>query len=91
MAIKQSVINTFKRVGIDYESLEKQTEIVTVANRFGAGSCETTPLIARCIEWVYETSDAYEAGDFTVKTADFDRVRYFVAGEDMHAYSTCLD
>lgn len=91
MKIKQSVINTFNRVGINYEALMNRSDKVMVSNRFGGGTCETTPLIARCIEWVYATSNAYEFGNYKVKISDFDRVRYFVLAEDSNAYMTCLD
>ena len=89
--IKQSVINTFKRVGIDYKALEAQTQKVEVSNRFSGESCETTPLIAHLIAWVYEISNQYEAGEQTVKVSDFDRIRYFIAEVDGNAYSTCID
>ncbi len=89
--MKQSVINTLERVGIDYKPLLTRTDKVTVENRFGGGSCETSPLIARLIAWVYATNNAYETGDETVKIADFDRIRYFVLAEDQNAYNTCLD
>ena len=89
--IKQSVINTFKRVGIPYEELLKDEALVVIENRFGGGSCETTPLVASCIYWVYNTNNAYELGDRSVKITDFDRVRYFVLEQDQEAYMTCLD
>lgn len=89
MKIKQSVINTFERVGIDYKTLQDKTEKVVVSNRFGGGSCETSPLIARCIAWIYATNNDYERGIQTVKIADFDRVRYFILDTDSNAYSTC--
>ena len=91
MTIKQSVINTFNRVGIDYNSFVNKNDKVTVKNRFGGGSCEALPLIAECIRWVYATSNAYEAGDQTVNISDFDRVRYFILEVDPEAYSTCID
>ena len=34
MTIKQSVLNTFHRVGIDYNSFLNKNEKVTVSNRF---------------------------------------------------------
>lgn len=91
MNIKQSVKNTFDRVGIDYNSLENQTELVNVENRFGYGSCEVLPLVAKCIDWVYRTSNDYESGIQKVNLSDFDRVRYFVLEVDSNAYSVCLD
>ncbi len=89
--IKQSVINTLERVGIDYKALQDQTGKVTVENRFGGGSCETTPLIAYLIKWVYQTSNDYEAGNNKIKVSDFDRVRYFILEQDKDAYYTCID
>lgn len=89
--MKQSVINSFNRVGIDYLGLQDKTDKIKVDNRFGGGSCETSPLIAECIAWVYQTSNDYEAGVQAVKIQDFDRIRYFVAAEDNNAYMTCLD
>lgn len=89
--IKQSVINSFKRVGINHEPLVARTDTVEVDNRFGGGSAVTSPLVAACIAWVYKTSNAYEYGDYSVKIADFDRIRYFVLAEDSNAYMTCLD
>lgn|SRR5574343_239413 len=91
MNIKQSVINTFNRVGIPYEALLEQTGTVKVVNRFGYGSCETTPFVAHLIQWVYETSNRYERGDYKINISDFDRVRYFVLATDSKAYMTCLD
>lgn len=90
--IKNSVVNTFNRVGIPFESLmAHDNEVVTVSNRFGGGSCETTPLVKYLIGWVYNVSNAYENGDMTIKVSDFDRVRMFVLEEDNEAYYTCLD
>jgi len=91
MEIRQAVKNTLDRVGIDYASLEKETEKVEVSNRFGGGSCETTPLVATCIAKIYAISDAYEFGDHSVSIADFDRLRYFVLEVDPNAYSVCVD
>ncbi len=91
MTIKQSVINTFNRVGIDYKALQDKTDLIKVENRFGGGSCEVLPLIAYLIAWVYETSNNYEAGDQTVKLSDFDRVRYFILEQDSNAYNVCID
>lgn len=89
--IKQSVINSFNRVGINYLNFDNTIKGVRVENRFGGGACDTTVLIAECISWVYDTSNRYERGDFTVKTADFDRIRYFVLEQDSNAYMTALD
>lgn len=94
MPIKQSVINTFKRVGIDplvAQDLLDSKDKITVENRFGGGSCEVNLLIAILIKWVYKTSDAYEAGDHSVNVSDFDRVRYFILDQDSTAYNTCID
>ena len=91
MTIKQSVINTFNRVGIDYKALQDKTDKITVENRFGGGSCETSPLIAYLIAWVYKISNAYEAGDQSVNVSDFDRIRYFILDVDANAYNTCID
>ena len=89
--IKQSVINGFNRVGINYENFDNTIKGVTVHNRFGGGSCDTTALISELISWVYDTSNAFERGDYSVKVSDFDRIRYFVLAEDRKAYNTCLD
>jgi hypothetical protein len=89
--IKQSVLNTFKRVGINHEVLDNTQKTKTVENRFGGGICQTTELIAFLIDWVYVTSNAYEFGDYRVKIGDFDRIRYFILAEDSNAYMTCLD
>lgn len=101
MNIKQSVQNTFKRVGIDYEEIQRNSELmksihgiepkVEVRNRFSGESCEVSPLVATCIQWVYRTSNKYEEGDHSVKVSDFDRVRYFVLEVDKDAYYTCID
>lgn len=89
--IKQSVINTFNRVGINYLNFDNTIKGVTVYNRFGGGSCDTTVLIAELISWVYDTSNRYERGDYKVKISDFDRVRYFVLEQDSTAFMNCLD
>lgn len=92
MSIKQSVINTFNRVGIDYKAYEGKTDKnIEVYNRFSSGSCFTTPLIAHLIAWVYKTSNDYEAGTSKVNLSDFDRVRYFILEQDNNAYMTCID
>lgn len=91
MTIKQSVINTFDRVGINYKELADKPGTVKVSNRFSGEQAETTPLLASCIYWVYATSLAYELGSSNVRIDDFDRVRYFVLEKDSQAYMTCLD
>ena len=90
MNIKQSVINTFNRVGIDYKSFT-DTSKIKVYNRFGGGSCMTTPSIAYLIKWVYQTSNDYEMGIHNVRIDDFDRIRYFILEQDKDAYYTCID
>jgi hypothetical protein len=90
--IKQSVLNTFDRVGIDYIPLLRgNSKSVTATNRFSGETCQVTPLIARLITWVYETSNAYERGETKVNLSDFDRVRYFILDSDNQAYMTCID
>lgn len=89
--IKQSVINTFKRVGIDYELYDNEIKAYEVRNRFGGGSCTTTQLIAFLIGWVYNTNNDYEMGIRKVNISDFDRIRYFILEQDSNAYSTCID
>lgn len=89
--IKQSVLNTFKRVGINHENFDNTIKGVRVENRFGGNACDTTVLMAECISWVYDTSNRYERGDFAVRQDDFDRIRYFVLAQDAEAYMTCLD
>jgi hypothetical protein len=91
MTIKQPVINTFNRIGLDYKPLVDLTDKVKVSNRFSGESTWTSPLVAACIDWVYEQSNRYEQGNYTTRVSDFDRVRYFVLGEDSKAYMTCLD
>jgi hypothetical protein len=90
MTIKQSVLNTFSRVGID-GGLDNTAKTESIANRFSGESADVTPLVFECIDWVYRTSNAYEAGRSKVAISDFDRVRYFVAETDPNAYNTCLD
>lgn len=91
MQIKQSVINTFNRVGIGYQSYDNTTKSIEVFNRFSGESCMTTPLVAHLIGWVYDMSNQYEMGRMPCSIADFDRVRYFVMDTDSTAYMTCLD
>jgi hypothetical protein len=88
--IKQSVINTLDRVGID-KTLDNTVKSETIANRFTGEPANVTPLVFECIDWVYRTSNAFESGRSSIKLADFDRVRYFVAEVDPTAYNTCLD
>jgi hypothetical protein len=89
--IKNSVINTFNRVGIDYESIDNTTKNCIAVNRFSGEQVETTELIAYLIDWVYTTSNKYEDGDQSIKISDFDRIRYFILEQDQEAYSTCID
>ena len=89
--IKQSVLNTLNRVGIDYYKYDNTKKSIEVFNRFGGGSCITTELIAYLIAWVYGTSDDYENGNMTVNVSDFDRIRYFIFDQDSEAYYTCID
>jgi len=91
MKIKQSVINTFDRVGINPNDYDNTSKTIEVFNRFGGGSCTTTALIAHLIEWVYNTSNSYERGSTRPAVADFDRIRYFILDQDSNAYSTCID
>jgi hypothetical protein len=91
MTVKQSVINTFNRVGIDYLPYLSDTSQVEVYNRFGGGKCTTTPLIALLIDWVYKISNDYELGNMNVNVSDFDRIRYFILDQDSNAYYTCID
>lgn len=91
MTIPQPVINTFKRVGIDYLDLMNETEKVEVSNRFSGESVMVLPLIKRLIDWVYRTSNMYEMGNHDVNVSDFDRVRYFILKVDADAYMTCID
>lgn len=91
MKIKQSVINTFKRVGIPYEELQKKEGIYEARNRFSGETCQVSYLIGYLIQWVYMTSDAYERGERRVSIDDFDRIRYFILEQDRDAYMTCID
>ena len=92
MIAKQSVINTFERVGIDYKPLiDLNFKTETIANRFTGETCEVTPLVFELIDWVYRTSNAYEAGNCKVNISDFDRVRYYILEQDKDAYNTCID
>lgn len=89
--IKQSLINTFDRVGIDYKTLATSDKKVEVYNRFGGGSATTTEFIAYLIKWVYQANDQFDQGTSTVRLDDFDRIRYFIMDQDQSAYMTCLD
>lgn len=91
MPIKQSVINTFKRCGIPYETLDNTEKTFTSTNRFSGETCQTTELIHYLINWVYMTSNDYERGSSVVRVSDFDRVRYFILDQDNEAYNTCID
>ena len=91
MIIKQSVKNTMDRIGIDYKRLEKLTHKAKAMNRFSGATCETIPLIAKCISKVYSINNSYEKGDYSIKISDFDRLRYFILKVDSKAYSTCID
>jgi hypothetical protein len=90
MTIKQSVINTFNRIGID-PTLDNTSKSQEAFNRFSGESVAVTPLVAECIAKVYEISNQYEGGNYKIPTSDFDRIRYFVAEVDPTAYNTCLD
>ena len=91
MIIRQPVINTFNRVGIDYKTLQDSTDKIETYNRFTGESVTTTPLIAKCIQWVYKTSNDYEIGISKVNLSDFDRVRYWILEVDNNAYMKCID
>jgi hypothetical protein len=90
MDIPQPVLNTLKRIQIDHELYAKDDK-VTVHNRFGGDSCETSSFIARLIEWVYETSNEAEMGIYPMRISDFDRIRMYILKVDSKAYMTCLD
>jgi hypothetical protein len=95
MTIPQPVINTFKRVGIDYSDSDSEVK-TAVTNRFTGESVQTHPLVARCINWVYRTSNSFESefdhrGGKLPTISDFDRVRYWIAKVDSDAYMTCID
>ena len=91
MKIRQPVINTLDRVGIDYKSIDNVKKDYLSMNRFSGETCKTTALIKCLIAWVYRTSNDYERGIQEVKISDFDRVRYFILEQDSNAYSTCID
>ncbi len=75
--IKQSVLNTFKRIGINPE-IATLTGMTTSRNRFTGESVPTTYFVQLLIGWVYAISDEYEQGNHRVNVSDFDRLRYFV-------------
>lgn len=87
--IKQSVLNTFARVGIAPTLYDRTTKSLKMRNRFSGEGVEVSPLVARCVEWVYNAERDVQLGNITV--SDFDRVRYFVLAEDSEAYMTLLD
>jgi hypothetical protein len=93
MNIRQPVINTFDRVGIDYQSFEHPVHDtkVEVANWISGETCMVHPLIRECIEWVYRTQLKFDRGTSDVKISDFDRVRHWILEVDSNAYSTCID
>lgn len=89
--IKQSVINTFNRVGIDYKKLQGSEDKIEIFNRFSGEGVITNPLLAKCVNWVYETSNDYEQGIRGVNVSDFDRVRHFILAQNSEVYMTCID
>ena len=91
MKIKQPVINTFNRVGIDYKKYQNLTEKWDICNRFTGQEVTVDPIISVCIQWVYATSNDYESGINKINLSDFDRVRYFILEQDKNAYMTCID
>jgi hypothetical protein len=94
MKMKNSIINTFNRIGLDYKSFigEPYDSMKVEARNWLTGvSCQVHPLIRECIEWVYRTQLAYEKGDMGCRQDDFDRVRYFILEVDSEAYNTCID
>lgn len=91
MTIRQPVLNTMKRVGIDPTAYDNENKNVEVCNRFGGGCVTTTELLAFLVGWVYDVSNEYERGDFHIKLSDFDRIKYFVLEQDSEVYSVCLD
>ena len=89
--LKKSLINTFKRVGIDYASYSDTPDETIAINRFTGEECPTSFIVKHCIEWVYTTNNRIDAGDTSISIADFDKVRYFVLERDKNAYAICLD
>jgi hypothetical protein len=88
--IKQSVLNTFARVGIN-PALDNKIKNVSVFNWITDEKAITTELLAYCISWVYITSANYERGIYDVRTDDFDRVRYFILEQDKNLYMSHID
>lgn len=92
MTIKQPVKNTMDRIGLDWTEFDGlEGDIVSVANRFSGESVETSPLVKRCIETIYNISNDYEMGIQSINLSDFDRLRYFVLEADSNAYMACID
>jgi hypothetical protein len=89
--IKQSVLNSFKRVGIDVKAFDNTKRNVIVYNWLSAEPATTTELMRTLILWVYATQLRFERGDKKTRLDDFDRIRYFVLEQDENAYMTCLD
>jgi len=89
--IRQPVLNSMKRVGIDPTMYDNEREDVEVCNRFGGGCCTTTELLSFLVGWVYDVSNQYEMGDTHIALADFDRIKYFVLEQDSTVYATCID
>jgi len=91
LSTKQSVLNTFNRVGIDHTAYDNETRNTEVCNRFSGECIKTTQLIAFLVEWVYDVSNEYERGDTHIKVSDFNRIRYFILDQHSDVYSTCID
>ena len=91
MKIKQSVINTFNRVGIPYEELMKIEKPTRTRNRLTGEGITTTYFLSYLVAWVYQTSNDYEYGINKVNVSDFDRVRYFILEQDGEVYRACLN
>lgn len=92
MKVRQPVINTFERVGLNqWKDLAERSDIVTVRNWITGVPVETHPLIALAIRWVYETQLDYEQGAMKCRISDFDRIRYWILEADKEAYMTCID
>jgi hypothetical protein len=89
--IKQSVINTFERIGIPYKTLDNTEKTKICPNWINGETATVTPLIAWCVSWVYGTQLRFEEGKSDIRLDDFDRVRYFVLDQDKNAYMTLLD
>jgi hypothetical protein len=91
MTIKNSVLNTFKRVGINHTEFDNTNKDTEVYNRFGGGSVKTTQLLSFLVDWVYKVNNQYEGGDTHIRVDDFDRIRYFILEQDKDVYNTCID